>query len=529
MLQKILISFASFIIFVPRILADTNIDKLIENGKIYLLEANYEEAIDSFKKAKHKIEEKYQPLPISWTDKSPDAIKIEKYTSEIAKADKLLEVALEFKELNKRINGEKPSTTPKRILDINISTTEERTPLNLNTVKKSVESALKNEFSEQSLLQARKEISKNKGVRAIEFIGIPASAENQDIFLNIIISPDFSLQQKEELREKQDQKLKPVLIDSAVLNHKSKNFTNNDLINKILIFFGLVKTQELWGYQTEYGNKEIISPELYEKAEPFVGKYAFVKKEERWGMIDREFNYIIEPKYYSRKEIEHIKQTATLEYESKKELESILIDLQSKSVKAENRLKNLATGRQYRPSFSHFGVLLADQGNPSSISWLQKGAENDDPIALNKLGELYEDGKIVDKNTQKARQYYEKASDLGYAPALAKIFNCFYKGIGGPKNLDRALQIIIKAEDCNVFLSPSFSDEELKQIQDGASKNNPYCQYILAQKYELGAFNADGSGYRIEPDLQKAADFYEKAAKNGLPKAYKKYAEVKLK
>lgn len=529
MLQVSLISFVSFIIFVPRNLADTNIDKMIDNGKSYLLEANYEEAIGTFKKAKNKIEEKYQPLPISWADKSPDAIKIEHYTSEIAKADELLEVALEFKGLNKRLNGEKPTITPRRILEINISTTEERTPLNLNTVKKSVESALENEFSEQSLMQARQEISKNKGVRAIEFIGLPASAESQDILLNIIISPNFSLQQKEEHRLKQEKKLKPVLINSVVLTHKNKILTNNDFINKILIFFGFGKTQELWGYQTEYGNKEIVSPELYEEAKPFVGKYAFVKKEERWGMIDREFNYIIEPKYYSRKEIEHIKQIAILEYESKKELESILFGLQSKSVQAENRLKILASGRQYRPSFSHFGVLLADQGNPASITWLQKGAENDDPIALNKLGELYEDGKLVDKNTQKARQYYEKASDLGYAPALANIFNCFYKGIGGPKNLDRALQIIIKAEDSNVFLSPSFSDEELKQIQDGAAKNKPYYQYILAQKYELGAFNADGSGYKIKPDLQKAAEFYEKAAKNGLPKAYKKYAEVKLK
>jgi TPR repeat protein len=82
-------------------------------------------------------------------------------------------------------------------------------------------------------------------------------------------------------------------------------------------------------------------------------------------------------------------------------------------MKMEMEFQNMSTALYYYQ-------LSANQGNPRA------------------LGYLYDTGKGVEKNLQKAYEFYQQAGYQGYSIAHYNLGNCFYWGNGVSKNLATA-------------------------------------------------------------------------------------------
>ncbi len=72
-------------------------------------------------------------------------------------------------------------------------------------------------------------------------------------------------------------------------------------------------------------------------------------------------------------------------------------------------------------------------------------AEKGDAAAMVRLGIGYEEGRGVEKNIQKAVEFYQKAADLGNVEGQFNLGRCYYNGTGFKKNPDAAMIWIEKA------------------------------------------------------------------------------------
>ena len=110
------------------------------------------------------------------------------------------------------------------------------------------------------------------------------------------------------------------------------------------------------------------------------------------------------------------------------------------------------------------------------------------------IGNAYYFGKGVEKDLNKAFEWYKKAAQK-YTPAQYSLGFMYVNGYGTGKNIDEAFKMYEKA----------------------AEQGHLTAQYFLAVMY--------GNGYRTEKNLDKANrlneafKWYKKAAKQGLPKA----------
>src|SRR5690606_4031044 len=66
-------------------------------------------------------------------------------------------------------------------------------------------------------------------------------------------------------------------------------------------------------------------------------------------------------------------------------------------------------------------IYFMDQRYSEALEWLKKAAVEGSPEAFYMLGELYENGYEVGQDEHKAREYYEKAAEMGYQEAIEKL------------------------------------------------------------------------------------------------------------
>jgi Sel1 repeat/TIR domain len=82
-----------------------------------------------------------------------------------------------------------------------------------------------------------------------------------------------------------------------------------------------------------------------------------------------------------------------------------------------------------------------------ALPHLQKAADADDPIAMNKLGVLYENGQGVTQDYGKAREWYQKAADAGNADAMVGLGVLYENGQGVTQDYGKAREWYQKAAD----------------------------------------------------------------------------------
>ncbi|RGB30894.1 kinase-like domain-containing protein [Rhizophagus diaphanus] len=117
------------------------------------------------------------------------------------------------------------------------------------------------------------------------------------------------------------------------------------------------------------------------------------------------------------------------------------------------KLYNKAAGKDLK-----FNILTQYENDEKIINdldkvnyWYHKAAEDDNEVALYKLGEFYELGKGVCKNKVRAFTFYKQAAEKGYKKGRYKLGYCYENGIGTYIDLEKADKITVKEENIDVL------------------------------------------------------------------------------
>lgn len=112
----------------------------------------------------------------------------------------------------------------------------------------------------------------------------------------------------------------------------------------------------------------------------------------------------------------------------------------------------------------------------AGLIWVASGTgmaavqEPNDPESLRAMGLRYENGDGVSLDYTKAREYYEKAGEMGNAMALSRLGTMYRTGLGVPKDLDRAIAYYRKSVDLGFKWAQGRMDEALAEQRMLASR-----------------------------------------------------------
>ncbi len=121
--------------------------------------------------------------------------------------------------------------------------------------------------------------------------------------------------------------------------------------------------------------------------------------------------------------------------------------------------------------------------------WYEKAAELGNVTAIENIGLMYEDGKGVEQDYAKAMEWYMKASDAGSAESMRRIAMMYCDGLGVEQNY---------------YIT-------LEWFEKSAVAGNAESMYTLGMAYYNGTV--------VSVDTVKAMEWFEKAAEQGHPGA----------
>lgn len=148
-------------------------------------------------------------------------------------------------------------------------------------------------------------------------------------------------------------------------------------------------------------------------------------------------------------------------------------------------------------------------------------------VAAFDLGLIYEYGKGVPVNSEKARALYRQAAEHGMSKAMSQLAGLYFMGQGGPQDAQKALQWYTKAahlgdsealyqlgllSETGFATSLDFSNA-IRYYQQAAKKGNDKATLALARIYQYGL---DG-----KKNSQEASNLYKELAERG--NAYAQY------
>ena len=140
------------------------------------------------------------------------------------------------------------------------------------------------------------------------------------------------------------------------------------------------------------------------------------------------------------------------------------------------------------------GVPYAD---PKAASeWYQKAADQNYAPALNNLARLYADGRGVKQDVPKAIELWSKAAEAGNTTARFNLGLQYAAGVGVKKDMKKAAEYLLQAAESGL----------------------PEAQFAVAGYYR------DGTG--VPKDMNAARQWYDRAASAGFEPARKELAAI---
>ena len=136
------------------------------------------------------------------------------------------------------------------------------------------------------------------------------------------------------------------------------------------------------------------------------------------------------------------------------------------------------------------------QSNEERFSKTLAQAETGDVESQYDLGNMYSEGVGVDADTEKAMAWYEKAASQGYEKAQYKLGLFYYEDSRTRKDLPHAFQLFSNAAD----------------------KGHPAAQFHLGKMY--------ASGQGVKRNYEKALEWLGKAADGGFNEARREMIEI---
>lgn len=189
----------------------------------------------------------------------------------------------------------------------------------------------------------------------------------------------------------------------------------------------------------------------------------------------------------------------------------------------------------YIPAQMYYAKALidgtgVDKNVDEAIKIYQRAATQNVPVALNNLGNCYEEAKLgFPKDLKKAAQYYRKAAELGFPDAMSRYAILLNRGDAGEKDIITAAHYFQKAADLGVRAAchnyASFLQNGTANVMQNIPKAIEYYDkagYALSY-YRIGDIYLQGIG-GVDRDIDEAIVYFQKSAKLG-----NKQAEAKLK
>lgn len=110
------------------------------------------------------------------------------------------------------------------------------------------------------------------------------------------------------------------------------------------------------------------------------------------------------------------------------------------------------------------------------------------------IGGAYLDGRGVEKDLEKAREWYRKGVEAGDVISILMLADCYKRGMGADKDYAEAMKLYRQiASRCNIY--------------------RKYKHEVSVAQYEIGNMYMKGLG--VETDFRQAFDWIRLAAENG--------------
>ena len=196
-------------------------------------------------------------------------------------------------------------------------------------------------------------------------------------------------------------------------------------------------------------------------------------------------------------------------------------------------LKPLAEGgdswSQYILSLMYESGQGVKKSQEESMKWLILAAESGVPKIQYDLGIRYFYGYGVEQNYIEAAKWWESSANAGIADSQYNLGLMYYRGIGITKDKNKAKLLIEKAAKQDhdkaqhrLAMLYALDGEDfltsLSWLNKSAKQNNVEAQYNLGVYYERG--------YGVPKNLDKAKEWYQLAANQGLEQAIEKVQEL---
>ena len=166
------------------------------------------------------------------------------------------------------------------------------------------------------------------------------------------------------------------------------------------------------------------------------------------------------------------------------------------------------------------------------LKQLRTMAEKGDPDAQFRLGELYEEGDIVDRDLDTAIESYRKAAEQGHSGAQYALAHNYHLGSGVTQDMAAAMVWYRKAalqgdewsqlalgDQYRIGLTvPRNLVQSTKWYRRAAERGNIFAQFELGNAYRFG------NG--VERDATQAMEWYRLSAEAGNPSAKLALAEL---
>ena len=190
------------------------------------------------------------------------------------------------------------------------------------------------------------------------------------------------------------------------------------------------------------------------------------------------------------------------------------------------RYFRLAADQGHASAQCNLGMMFelgrgVEQQYDKAIEWYQRSADQGNDMALCNLGKMHEEGHGVPRNANEARRFFQLAAEKGNAVAQCHLGEIFQTGFGVKRDLARAVQYYELAAaqgdpraqtHLGVMLvtgtdMPPNYDRAAQLYQSAAEAGDSMAQCNLANLYERGQ--------GVPLDHAKAVHWYRLAANQG--------------
>jgi len=288
--------------------------------------------------------------------------------------------------------------------------------------------------------------------------------------------------------------------------------------------------QGLWGFKDQETGVVKITPK-YDDARKFSGSaiggfsYAAVKKNGKWGYINKEGKVILDF-LYDKAGTFSFEKTAIVKREGKwfkvtpegDHLYSPLLgkDYEKQLEEEFNKEESRFDPNKWWSLDEEDGLYDAKDDFRATKEFAEEGKVED----MRRLADKYFEGKVVKKNEVEAFRWYKRAAEKGDEYSWYMVGLMYVEGIGVEKNLAEGFKILRKQADngdtrAMLYLGKMYLDGI------GTAKNPDEALRLYKKAAEKGyikALLALGDFYTLEGDkqnLKEAFNCYKKASEKG--------------